>query len=163
MKIWKMVVHAALILLFAGCSDSVDQPGATPWAPSTTQAPGDRWADKITTGDGGAVAAPGFNTHIDATAPAWAESADSTLAELLGLTRQFDGPISVLLRRENGADNPVLTATLTKLGDDSVNAMRYRIVLRRADDGRFRFVEGKLTTRCQTGRGHQTFETTRCS
>ncbi|MEU0553239.1 hypothetical protein [Dactylosporangium sp. NPDC006015] len=152
-----------IALLLAGCSDAIEQPGATPWTPPATQAPGAPWPDRVTADAGGVLAAPGFNAHIDATAPAWAEAADSTVAELLNLNRGFDGPVAIYLHRDKTDDDPVLTVTLTKLGDDSIQAMRYRVVLHRETDGRFRFVSGERTQRCQSGRGHQTFEAARCS
>jgi hypothetical protein len=85
------------------------------------------------------------------------------VAELLNLSRGFDGPVRILLHRDTSGADPVLTVTLTGLGDDSVQAERYRITLHPADDGRFRFVAGKRTFRCHSGRGHQTFEPSRCS
>ncbi|MDG6100903.1 hypothetical protein Daura_01785 [Dactylosporangium aurantiacum] len=109
--------------------------------------------------DTGAIAAPGFNALVDAEGPGWARAADTTLAQLLDLNRGFDGPVEVYLRQ----DDPEFTVTLTRLGDDSIKAIRYRVTLRRGDDGRFRFAAGERTQRCQPGRGHQDFTTARCS
>ncbi|MFC4040929.1 hypothetical protein ACFO1B_21055 [Dactylosporangium siamense] len=163
MNIKRAVVLLALLL--AGCGDPIKQSDATPWTPPTATPSGPLWTGKVdVTRETGALAAPGFNALIDAEKPNWAQSPDGTVTELLNLGRGFDGPVDIYLLRE-GADgkNPVLTVTLTKLGDDSIRAIRYRIALRRGDDGRFRFVEGKRTQRCQNGRGHQDFSTDICS
>ncbi|MER7007308.1 hypothetical protein ABT297_30295 [Dactylosporangium sp. NPDC000555] len=156
---------AIVLMLVAGCSDPVQQPGATRWTPPGTQAPGDaRWPDRVQVDhDSGTLAAPGFNALVDSAAPGWASAPDTTAAELLALNNGFDGPVEVYLHQETDKGEAVVTVTLTRLGDDSVKAMRYRVVFDRGDDGRYRFVSGKRTTRCQSGRGHQTFETSLCS
>ncbi|MFC5000884.1 hypothetical protein ACFPIJ_23970 [Dactylosporangium cerinum] len=163
MNIKRAVVLLAVLL--AGCGDPIEQSDATRWTPPTVAPSGPLWSEKIDVNrETGALAAPGFNALIDTSAPGWAQSPDGAVAELLDLTRGFDGPVDIYLLQE-GVDgkDPVLTVTLTKLGDDSIMAIRYRIALRRSDDGRFRFVEGKRTQRCHTGRGHQDFSTERCS
>lgn len=110
------------------------------------------------------MTAPGFNALIDTETPGWAQAPDTVVAELLNLNRGFDGPVDIyLLQEDKDSADPVLTVTLTRLGDDSTKAIRYRITLHRADDGRYRFVSGKRTMSCQTGRGHQDFETRWCS
>jgi hypothetical protein len=162
-KITRAVVLLAVLL--AGCGDPIEQSDATRWAPPTVAPSGPLWSEKLDVDrETGALAAPGFNALIDASAPSWAQSPDGAVAALLDLTRGFDGPVEIYLLRE-GADgkDPVLTVTLTRLGDDSIRAIRYRIALHRGDDGRFRFVEGKRTQRCHSGRGHQDFTTDRCS
>lgn len=156
-------VHVFAVMLVAGCGDPVEQ--GAPWTPPTAAAAGPQWTDTMDVDhDTGALTAPGFNALIDTDAPGWARSPDLTVVQLLDLDRGFDGPVEIYLDQE-GADgkDPVLTVTLTRLGDDSIMAVRYRITLHRADDGRFRFVAGKRTQRCHTGRGHQDFNTSRCS
>jgi hypothetical protein len=159
------MVGLLLVVLAAGCGDPIEQADATRWTPPTAVPMSPQWTDRIAVDpDSGALTAPGFNALIDAQSPAWAQSPETTVAQLLDLNRGFDGPVEIYLRQE-GADgnDPVLTVTLARLGDDSIKAVRYRITLRRTDGGRFQFVSGKRTQRCQTGRGHQTFETSRCS
>jgi hypothetical protein len=70
----------------------------------------------------------------------------------LGLNGPFDSRVEIYLRQEAG---PVVTATLTRLGDDSTRAIRYRVVFTRGDNGRYRFASDKRTMSCQPGRGHQ--------
>jgi hypothetical protein len=57
----------------------------------------------------------------------------------------------------------VATFTLTRLGDDSVEAMRYRVEFDRGDDGLYRFVAGTKTVKCRGGRGHRDFDPEWCS
>ncbi len=160
---------AILLTLVAGCGHGPTEPGeprgATLWSPPATRDPGEpRWPGEIRLGEpAGPVEAPGFNTLIDSAAPGWARSPDTAAAELLDLDRQFDGPVKIYLRQETERDEPVVTVTFTRIGDDSVEAMRYRIVFKRGNDGLYRFVSGTKTTRCRSGRGHGTFETGTCS
>ncbi|MEV4507471.1 hypothetical protein AB0K00_00735 [Dactylosporangium sp. NPDC049525] len=153
------------IVLVAGCGDPIEQDDATRWTPPSVAPSGPQWTGKIAADkETGAMTAPGFNALIDVEAPGWAQSPDTVVAALLDLNRGFDGPVEIyLLQEDKDSTEPVLTVTLTRLGDDSVTAIRYRITLKRADDGRFRFVSGKRTFRCRPGRGHQDFETKWCS
>ncbi|MEV0131178.1 hypothetical protein AB0H83_22265 [Dactylosporangium sp. NPDC050688] len=147
------------LLLVAGCGDPVQQSDATRWTPPSVPG-GPQWTARIEVDRGtGAMSAPGFNALIDAERPGWAQAADTTVAELLDLHQGVEGPGEVYLLQ----DDPHFTVTLSKLGDDSIQAIRYRITLRRGDDGRFRFVAGEWTQRCHSGRGHQDFATARCS
>ncbi|WP_117209168.1 hypothetical protein [Allorhizocola rhizosphaerae] len=109
------------------------------------------------------MTAPGFNELIDTADPGWAKSPETAAAELLDLDRPFDGPIEIYLHQETKRDEAVVTVTLTRLGDDSIQAMRYRVVFARGDDGRYRFVSVVYTTRCHSGRGHRSFKTGPCS
>lgn len=109
--------------------------------------------------DTGKLSAPGFNELIDAERPGWAASAETAAAELLDLDRPFDGPVKILLAERDG----VVTVTLTGLGDDSIEAVRYRVEFERGGDGLHRFVSGEWGQRCQEGRGHQSFAARTCS
>lgn len=148
----------ALGVLVGGCGDPIKQPDAARWTPPAVVGP--QWTDRIDVDrDSGALGAPGFNAVIEAEAPDWAKAADTTVAELLDLNQGFDGPVEIYLLQED----QVLTVTLARLGDDSIEAIRYRISLHRGDDGRFRFVSGERTQRCRSGRGHADFDVSRCS
>jgi hypothetical protein len=113
--------------------------------------------------DTGALAAPGFNALIDTAAPGWAESPHTAAVELLDLDAPFDGPVEIYLEEETEWGDPVVTVTLTRLGDDSVEAKRYRVVFTRGDDGRYRLVSGEWSQRCHSGRGHRSFKVSTCS
>ncbi|GAA3295575.1 hypothetical protein Dvina_34730 [Dactylosporangium vinaceum] len=153
-----------LLVLVAGCSDPVQQSGAIAWKVPATPAAGERWTGRITVErTAGTIAAPGFNDLVDRAAPQWAGAADTAAAELLGLNGPFDGRPEIYLLQEPDGDRTVVTATLTHLGDDSVEAERYRVVLTRGGDGRFRFTSGVRTLKCHTGRGHADFSVDVCS
>ena len=157
-----VVAVVTLLSLVAGCGDGeIRQPGAVRWTAAASPAPS-VWTDQIAVDrDSGALTAPGFNDLIERTGPGWAASLDTTAATLLNLDRPFDGPVEVYLRAE--PDEPVVTVTLTRLGDDSVKAIRYRVVFTRGADGRYRFVSGERRTLCHSGRGHSSFEAKTCS
>ncbi|GLY05290.1 hypothetical protein [Actinoplanes sp. NBRC 101535] len=156
-----------LAVLLAGCGDAVQQDGAAPWTVPSSPAAGERWSERISVDrDSGVIAAPGFNELIDRASPGWAGAADTTAAELLGLNGPFDGRPEISLLQENSEDSEdgtVVTATLSRLGDDSVQAQRYRVVLTRGTDGLFRFGSGERTVKCHSGRGHQDFSVGLCS
>lgn len=154
-----------LLVFVAGCGDPNLPSGAKLWTPPATQDAGDaRWTQEIVVDrDSGALSAPGFNALIDASAPGWARSPSTAAVELLDLDRPFDGPVKIYLSEQTERDDPVVTATLTGLGDDSVEAKRYRVEFARGDDGRYRFVSGEWSQRCQSGRGHRSFNARTCS
>ncbi|GAA4715322.1 hypothetical protein GCM10023263_65280 [Phytohabitans rumicis] len=160
-----MAATAALLMLVTGCGDPVRPSGATPWSPPATPDPGDAtWPDHVALdNETGALAAPGFNALVDTAAPGWAESPETTAAELLDLNTPFDGPIEIYLQQQTEESDSVVTVTLTRLGDDSVEARRFRVVLTRGDDGRYRFVSGEWSQRCHSGRGHRSFAASNCS
>ncbi|WP_213454097.1 hypothetical protein [Rhizomonospora bruguierae] len=153
-----------LLTLVAGCGDPIQQSGATPWEISISPAAGERWSGEITIDRAtGKISAPGFNDLIDRSSPSWAGATDTAAAELLGLNGPFDGRPKIYMLQETEQDKAVVTATITHLGDDSVDAERYRVVFTRGRDGRYRFASGERTFKCQSGRGHQDFDASPCS
>jgi hypothetical protein len=58
-----------------------------------------------------------------------------------------------------------LSVTITSDGhlDDSVRGEKYSLALRRNQQGVWRFASGGKAWRCQPGRGHQDYSTTKCS
>jgi hypothetical protein len=153
-----------LLTLVVGCGDPIQQSGATPWKIPTSPAAGERWSGKLTIDRAtGEISAPGFNDLIDRSSPGWAGAPDTAAAELLGLNGPFDGRPEIYMLQETEQDEAVVTATITNLGDDSVDAERYRVVFTRGRDGRYRFASGERTVKCQSGRGHQDFDVSTCS
>jgi hypothetical protein len=158
----RKVLGLALLLLAGGCAgEAAGEAAGEPWQPPAGGNPaGARWADEIVVDrDTGALSAPGFNALIDAESPGWAASPRSAAAELLDLDRPFDGPVKIHLAEEDA----VVTVTFTGLGDDSVEAERYRVEFEAGADGRHRFVSGAWSQRCHEGRGHQRFAAKTCS
>jgi hypothetical protein len=153
-----------LLTLVAGCGDPIKQPGATPWKVPNSPAAGGQWSGKITIDRAtGKISAPGFNDLIDRASPSWARAPDTTAAELLGLNGPFDGRPEIYMLQGTEQDKAVVTATITNLGDDSVDAERYHVVFTRGGDGRYRFASGERTFKCQSARGHQDFDVSTCS
>jgi hypothetical protein len=105
-----------------------------------------------------------FNDFVDAERPAFATSALRTAIEFahagegqaaMTSVVAFEGP-------EGTADEASVTVTRDGLADDSTRALRYRIVLERADDESWRLRSAQRTQRCQRGRGSQEFSTKLC-
>jgi hypothetical protein len=144
--------------LAGGCAG---EPDDERWDPTAGGQPTEaRWAEEVAVDrDTGKLGAPGFNELVDAERPAWAASPGTAAAELLHLDRPFDGPVKIF-KAEDGA---VVTVTLSGLGDDSIEAERYRVEFERGDDGLHRFVSGEWGQRCQEGRGHRSFAARTCS
>jgi hypothetical protein len=105
-----------------------------------------------------------FNDFVDEARPAFASSALRTAIEFahagegqaaMTSVVAFEGP-------EGNSDEATVTATRDGLADDSTRALRYRIVLERADDESWRLRSARRTQRCQPGRGSQAFSTKLC-
>jgi hypothetical protein len=154
-----------VVALLAYCwPEPARQPGAKRWSPAAGPDPSEpRWSDRIAVDrKTGKLSAPGFNALVDSAAPGWSRAPDTTAAELLDLDQPFDGPVEIYLLQQIDGDEAVVTATLTRLGDDSVSAVRYRVVLKKGTDGRHRFVSGTRTWQCRPERGHRDFDTGVC-
>jgi hypothetical protein len=66
-----------------------------------------------------------------------------------------------LTTEELDGDRVQVNATLTGLGDDSIDARRYEVVWEAVPEG-YRLVDGQVTVRCVEGRGHQDFSPEPC-
>lgn len=66
-----------------------------------------------------------------------------------------------LATEELDGDRVQVDATLTGLGDDSIDARRYEVVWEPVEEG-YRLVDGQVTVRCVEGRGHQDFSPEPC-
>jgi hypothetical protein len=93
----------------------------------------------------GVITASGFNAMINKQHPVWARTARGAAEMLIDVD---EGEIAVL---EEG-DLTVLT--ITGLPDDSVEAVRYHLLLVEGEDGLYRFEEGSWSQLCRAGRGH---------
>jgi hypothetical protein len=155
----RLTIIFVAVAVLAGCAEGAVQDGAERWSPTPELSAGPGWDGRMsvdfTTDD---VSAPGFNDFVESNRPEWAKSAATAGAQLLDLDRGFDGPVEVYLLD----DGEVVTFTLTRLGDDSISAQRYRLVFDRGDDGLHRFVSGKASQKCQPDRGHQSFSGDTC-
>jgi hypothetical protein len=171
------VVGAACGLALSGCGAPADEPATTPPAAATppgatgppptfappppTGPPEHGWEGTVEVDFGsGEVAAPGFNDLIDDDRPDWARDPLSTVTVLL-LLDELEGDLETSQQTQDG--NPVVVVTNSGIGDDSVAAIRYRIVLEQGDDGLHRFAAGEAGWRCQPERGHQDFSVEPCT
>jgi hypothetical protein len=105
-----------------------------------------------------------FNDFLDEARPAFATSALRTAIEFAHAGEGQAATTSVVAFEgpEGGADEASVTVTRDGLADDSTRALRYQIVLERADDGNWRLRSARRTQRCQRGRGAQEFSTKLC-
>jgi hypothetical protein len=67
----------------------------------------------------------------------------------------------VTTERPEGATRATVVATLDGLLDDSVEAVRYVLVVAKADDG-WRLESARRKQRCRVGRGHSGFSVEPC-
>lgn len=110
----------------------------------------------------GQVLAQGFNDLIQAEQPTWAQDPRSVVTVLLHLDEREEGEVADLRQEADPGGRIVMAAEISGLGDDSVSAVRYVIVLGYEADGLLRFESGTWSQRCQPGRGHQDFRVDPC-
>lgn len=104
-------------------------------------------------GESGAIALDAFNEHIDREQPSWAAAAERTAATALRIGGGDDSRGAAEMKVDASASGATVEVTFTEVPDDSVEAVRYELVLRHGDDGLFRFEEGTRAQRCRSGRG----------
>jgi hypothetical protein len=148
---------AALVAGGCGYGDDDDDPQTPTPVQATPRAPEPR--------DGtGALAVEEFNDFVAQARPAFATSALLTGIEFTNAGEGGAATTSVVAFEgpEGNADEVSVTVTRDGLADDSVRALRYRIVLERADDRSWRLQSAERTQRCHQGRGPQEFSTKLC-
>jgi hypothetical protein len=153
-----LVLLLALVLA-AGCGygDDDEEQETRPQAESAPRVPEPE--------DGtGSLSVDEFNDFVDEARPAFATSALRTAIEFAHASEGQAATTSVVAFEgpEGGADEASVTVTRDGLADDSTRALRYQIVLERADDESWRVRSARRTQRCQPGRGSQEFSTKVC-
>jgi hypothetical protein len=153
-----LVLLLALVLA-AGCGygDDDEEPEARPQAHAVPGVPEPE--------DGtGSLPVDEFNDFVDEARPAFGSSALRTAIEFAHAGEGQAATTSVVVFEgpEGTADEATVTVTRDGLADDSTRALRYLIVLERADDESWRLRSARRTQRCQTGRGSQAFSTKLC-
>lgn len=147
------VVALAAGLLAAACTgDPAAQMGLSP---------GPAW-QRPDAGPDGTVPVDDFNRFVEAGRQPWNRSALRTALEFLGLGEDEVGMTRVVVRRPE-ADRARVAVVQSRLPDDSVEAVRYVLVLRQAEDGTWRLESARWSQRCQPGRGHQRFDPRPCT
>jgi hypothetical protein len=147
------------LVLAAGCGygDDDEEPEARPQAQAVPRVPEPE--------DGtGSLPVDEFNDFVDEARPAFAASALRTAIEFAHAGEGQAATTSVVVFEgpEGSADEATVTVTREGLADDSTRALRYLIVLERADGESWRLRSARRTQRCQPGRGSQAFSTKLC-
>jgi hypothetical protein len=148
------------LVLAAGCgygNDDGDEQDFPPQAEAVPRVPEPE--------DGtGSLPVDEFNDFLDEARPAFATSALRTAIEFAHAGEGQAATTSVVAFEgpEGTADEASVTVTRDGLADDSTRAVRYRIVLERADDESWRLRSARRMQRCHAGRGSQEFSTKLC-
>jgi hypothetical protein len=110
----------------------------------------------------GSLPVESFNRYLGDYAD-YAESPEALAAEFLGLDEHRGATTSLVTSdgAEGTADRATAIATLAGIADDSVETVRYVLVVRRHDDG-WRLESARWTQRCREGRGHAVFSVAPC-
>jgi hypothetical protein len=155
-----VLVLTLSLVLAAGCGygdDDDDEQESRPPAQAAPRVPEPK--------DGtGALPVDEFNDFVSRARPAFATSAVRTAIEFTNVGEGMAATTSLVALEgpEGNADEASVTVTRDGLPDDSVRALRYRIVLERADDRSWRLQSAQRTQRCHEGRGSQEFSTKLC-
>jgi hypothetical protein len=123
----------------------------------------DGWTDSPDAGPNGTVAVDQFNALLDAQSPTWQDSPVDVAVVFSHFavdTTTEHGDLATKEVIESSTREGVLV-TLTGIGDDSIAAERYDVVLVRGSLG-WRLQSAEWTQRCQPRRGHQDFTTELC-
>jgi hypothetical protein len=153
-------VLVLVLVLAAGCGygdDDGEEPESRPQAQATPRAPEPK--------DGaGTLPVDEFNDFVAQARPQFATSALQTAIEFANAGDGAAATTSVIAFQgaEGNADEASVTVTRDGLADDSIRALRYRIVLERVDDRSWRLQSAQRTQRCHEGRGSQEFSTKLC-
>jgi hypothetical protein len=143
--------RGALVLLtaflLAGCGSAVE----TEWA-----GPPRAHAD-------GSIPVGSFNDYLGDYED-YAESPEGLAAEFLRLDEHRGATTSLVTRDgAEGGDRVTAVATLDGVLDDSVDAVRYVLVVTREEgEEGWRLESAVRTQRCQAGRGHASFSAEPC-
>jgi hypothetical protein len=151
----------AAALLAAGCGygdDDDDDQSAAPQTQTTPRVP--------EPGDGtGSLPVDEFNTFVEQSQPAFANSALRTAIEFSNAGEGQAATTSVIASEgaEGTSNEASVTVTRQGLADDSVRAVRYVLVLDRNGDGTWQVRTARRLQRCQQNRGHQNFSPQLCT
>lgn len=92
----------------------------------------------------------------------WAQSPVTIAARFMSIVGTDAASSSITFPTAEIGSRAVATITQEGLLDDSVRAVRYRLVLRRQADGSWRIFSAERTQRCWAGRGHEDFSADLC-
>jgi hypothetical protein len=134
------------VLLFAGCGSGAETEWSGPPKPK---------AD-------GSISVGSFNSYLEDYED-YAESPEGLAAEFLRLDEHRGATTSLVTSdgAEGTGDRATAIATLAGLADDSVETVRYVLVVTKEDD-EWRLESATRTQRCRDGRGHDAFSAEPC-
>ena len=102
------------------------------------------------------------NAQASRAVSGWAQSPVTTAARFMSIVGTDATSSSITFPTAEVGRRTVATITQEGLLDDSVRAVRYRLVLRRQADGSWRIFSAERTQRCWAGRGHEDFSVELC-
>ncbi len=107
------------------------------------------------------------NSTIDKAVAAkedWVKTPMQIVARLLGeFSDMRSRTIEMTAPTADGADSLIVTVTDDGYLDDSVRGEKFKYELKANEQGVWRFTSAAKAWRCQPGRGHQDFSTTKCT
>ena len=122
----------------------------------------EEWPGPARASGGSSLDVASFNDFLAANEQ-YARSPVSAATELLRLDLTTAATTSINAHATGEGSSPVrVDVTLDRLGDDSVRAERYVLVLELAGEDGWRLASAVRTQRCWPGRGHETFSAERC-
>ena len=134
------------ILLLAGCGSG----------------PESEWSGPPKAQADGSIGVQSFNQYLGDYED-YATSPEALAAEFLRLDDRRGATTSLVTRdgAEGGGDRATAVATLEGVPDDSVESVRYVLVVTKEKDG-WRLASAVRTQRCRGGRGHRDFSAAAC-
>ena len=178
-RTWAAPIAAAIIVILGVTALAVavrrdSGPGVSAQTPSTTTTTLhldlrvralEGWPDIPDAATDGSVPVRQFNDALDASHPAWETSAT---AVALAYTHFPDDLVlehgTVTAEQEIDAAGRIhLALTHRGLGDDSIAAERYLLVMSQQTDGNWRLESAQWSQQCQPNRGHRTFTKEACA
>jgi hypothetical protein len=169
----RLVVALVLLLALPACTGpepdrgqpspvSPSPPSPSPAPPATTGWDGPPSAERS-----GEMEVDPFNTFLQETGAPWTRSPSRIALEYLGLEGVDARRITTVARRmppsiEGPIRAVIVTVTEDGLVDDSVRAIRYRLLLAPGPNGTWSLQSATAAQRCWPGRGHQRFTPAAC-
>jgi hypothetical protein len=123
----------------------------------------DTWtADNLVDVDDATLVAE-FNAYANAVDESWERAPVTVVTEMLRLDSSENPNVSVVSKAPaEAAEEATVTVTSSRLLDDSVDATRNTVRLRRDGDV-WRVEQVEASVRCKPGRGHQAFSAELCT
>ncbi len=103
-----------------------------------------------------------FNTYAESVDEQWERTPVTVVAEMLRMDSSDNPNVSVTsVAQAEAATEAIVTVTYSRLLDDSVEATRNTVTLRREGDV-WRVARVERSVKCKPGRGHQSFSADVC-